>query len=56
MTQNQLLELLKQARENNERDKINGILLYTRNFMFEGEEESRRAWFDKKKILADRRQ
>ncbi len=56
MTPTELAELLRQARENNEREEITGMLLYNDgNFMqvFEGEEE--RATRLHNKILLDRR-
>jgi len=56
MTPAELLELLRKARENNERDQITGMLLYKNgNFMqaFEGEEK-KAAWLHDK-ILADPR-
>ena len=56
MTQPELLELLRKARENNARDQITGMLLYKDgNFMqaFEGEEEKATRLHEK--ILADPR-
>lgn len=56
MTPPELVELLRQARENNEREEITGMLLYKDgSFMqaFEGEEE--RATLLHNKILADPR-
>jgi Sensors of blue-light using FAD len=56
MTGPELLELLRQARENNERDQITGMLLYKDgNFMqaFEGEEDKVTRLHEK--ILVDSR-
>jgi hypothetical protein len=56
MTQPELTELLRQARQNNARDQITGMLLYKDgNFMqaFEGEEEKVTRLHDK--ILTDPR-
>lgn len=56
MTPPELAELLRQARENNEREEITGMLLYKDgSFMqaFEGEEERATRLHDK--ILLDRR-